>query len=197
MLLLTSWRGRLHGMVLPIACLLSVLWAAALAYHASHDFALSLVTNLEIARNAGWSAFLITLLGLNRDGFFNGRMNPAMSIIVALYVGCVIAAFYAHGNLGIFPAHTSDYTNSIITSVAMALLEMILVEQLYRNTPVKQRWGIKFACLGMAVFLVRLIVRGNPIGAGTSRASRPRRKRMDIPGITPEASNARDQGLVG
>lgn len=149
-LLLTSWRGRLHGMVLPIACLLSVLWAAALAYHASHDFALSLVTDiLEIARNAGWSAFLITLLGLNRDGFFNGRMNPAMSIIVALYVGCVIAAFYAHGNLGIFPAHTSDYTNSIITSVAMALLGMILVEQLYRNTPVKQRWGIKFACLGI------------------------------------------------
>ena len=79
-LLLTSWRGRLHGMVLPIACLLSVLWAAALAYQASHDFALSLVTDiLEIARNAGWSAFLITLLGLNRDGFFNGRMNPAMS----------------------------------------------------------------------------------------------------------------------
>ena len=73
-LLLTSWRGRLHGMVLPIACLLSVLWAAALAYHASHDFALSLVTDiLEIARNAGWSAFLITLLGLNRDGFFNGN----------------------------------------------------------------------------------------------------------------------------
>ncbi len=149
-LLLTSWRGRLHGMVLPIACLLSVLWAATLAYQAAHSFALSLLTDiLEIARNAGWSAFLITLLGLNRDGFSKGRVNPAMWIIVALYVGSFIAAFYAHGNFGAFPPHTSDYTNSIITSVAMALLGMILVEQVYRNTPVKQRWGIKFACLGI------------------------------------------------
>ena len=31
----------------------------------------------------------------------------------------------------------------------MAVIGMILVEQLYRNTPVKQRWGIKFACLGI------------------------------------------------
>ena len=31
----------------------------------------------------------------------------------------------------------------------MAITGMILVEQLYRNTPAKQRWGIKFACLGI------------------------------------------------
>ena len=31
----------------------------------------------------------------------------------------------------------------------MAILGMILVEQVYRNTPVRQRWGIKFACLGI------------------------------------------------
>src|SRR5690554_7161307 len=28
-----SWRGRSHGLVLPVACLLSALWAAVLAYH--------------------------------------------------------------------------------------------------------------------------------------------------------------------
>ncbi|PTR14123.1 putative PEP-CTERM system histidine kinase [Nitrosospira sp. Nsp2] len=148
-LLLTSWRGRLQGIVLPIACLLSVLWAAALAYQASQDRPLSLLTDLlEITRNAGWSAFLITLLGLNRDAFFTGRVNPAMSIIVSLYVGCVIAALYGHGDFT-FSGVQADFTYSIIASVAMALLGMILVEQLYRNTPVKQRWGIKFACLGI------------------------------------------------
>jgi uncharacterized membrane protein required for colicin V production len=84
-LLMTSWRGRLHGVVLPSACLLSALWAAALAYQASQNHSLSLLTDiLEIARNAGWSVFLISLLGLNRTGFFPGNMNPAMSIIVAL-----------------------------------------------------------------------------------------------------------------
>jgi putative PEP-CTERM system histidine kinase len=149
MLLMTSWRGRLHGVALPSACVLSALWAAALAYQASQNHSLSLLTDiLEIARNAGWSAFLISLLGLNRNGFFPGKMNPAMSIIVALYMGCVIAAVYAHGNFTFSPAE-ADFTYSIIASVAMAILGMILVEQLYRNTPVKQRWGIKFACLGI------------------------------------------------
>ena len=148
-LLLTSWRGRLHGIVLPVACLLSVVWAGMLAYEASQHHPLSLLTDiLEIARNAGWSAFLIILLGLNRDGFFTGKMNSAMSIIVALYVACVVVALFAHGDFTSSPAQV-DFTNSIIASVAMAILGMILVEQLYRNTPVKQRWGIKFACLGI------------------------------------------------
>ncbi len=63
--------------------------------------------------------------------------------------GALLLPFMRMATLAFFHAQRSDYTNSIITSVAMALLGMILVEQLYRNTPVKQRWGIKFACLGI------------------------------------------------
>ena len=37
----------------------------------------------------------------------------------------------------------------VVGRVAMAVMGMILVEQLYRNTPAKQRWGIKYACLGI------------------------------------------------
>ncbi|SEP41225.1 XrtA/PEP-CTERM system histidine kinase PrsK [Nitrosovibrio sp. Nv6] len=150
-LLLTSWRGRLHGIVLPVACLLSALWASLLASRATHDLALSLLTDmLEILRNAGWSAFLITLLGLYRqeDSPFP-KMNPAMAAIVALYTGCIIAAFYSHGNFDFSSHETIDFINNIVGSLVMAILGMILVEQLYRNTPVKQRWGIKFACLGI------------------------------------------------
>ena len=42
-----------------------------------------------------------------------------------------------------------DFKTSILISVVIAIVGMILVEQLYRNTPSKQRWGIKFACLGI------------------------------------------------
>jgi uncharacterized membrane protein required for colicin V production len=52
-LLLTSWRGRLHGMMLLVACLLSVLWSVFFAYQANQNAPLSLSSDmLEILRNA-------------------------------------------------------------------------------------------------------------------------------------------------
>src|SRR5687768_13486043 len=150
-LLLTSWRGRLHGMVLPIACCLSAFWASLLAYQAAQNPPLTLLTDVvEILRNAGWSAFLITLLGLYRHGnSLVPKLSPAMAAIIALYIGCLIVALYSHGDFDFSSHRTIDFINSIVGSLAMAILGMILVEQLYRNTPFKQRWGIKFACLGI------------------------------------------------
>ncbi len=151
-LLLTSWRGRLHGIVLPVACLFSALWATALAYQATQPLPLSLLTDvLEILRNAGWSAFLITLLGPYReiDSSSTPKVRPAVVAIVVLYIGCLSVAVYSHGNFGFLSHKTIDFINNIVGSLAMAIIGMILVEQLYRNTPIKQRWGIKFACLGI------------------------------------------------
>ncbi|MGH8761681.1 MAG: XrtA/PEP-CTERM system histidine kinase PrsK, partial [Nitrosospira sp.] len=151
-LLLTSWRGRLHGIVLPIACLFSALWAATLAYQTTHIPRLSLLTDvLEILRNAGWSAFLIMLLGPYQEAGLSSkpRVRPAVAAIVTLYIACLTVAVYSHGNFDFLSHQTVDFINSIVGSLAMAIVGMILVEQLYRNTPIKQRWGIKFACLGI------------------------------------------------
>ena len=38
---------------------------------------------------------------------------------------------------------------SVAARVGMAVLGMLLVEQLYRNKPEQERWAIKFACLGI------------------------------------------------
>jgi len=67
-LLITSWQKHLHGMALTIACLLSALWAATLAYQATaQEQQISLFTDfLEILRNIGWTTFLVILLGLFR-----------------------------------------------------------------------------------------------------------------------------------
>ncbi len=151
-LLLTSWRGRLPGIVLPIACLLSALWATILAYQAAQTSPLSPLTDvLEILRNAGWSAFLITLLGLHRhaDSSSPRRVRPAVAAIAALYIACLAVTLYSHANVDFLSHNTGDFIKNHVGSVAMAIVGMILVEQLYRNTPAKQRWGIKFACLGI------------------------------------------------
>ncbi|HKX53986.1 MAG TPA: XrtA/PEP-CTERM system histidine kinase PrsK [Nitrosospira sp.] len=151
-LLLTSWRGRLHGMMLSVACLLSVLWSVFFAYQADQNAPLSLSADvLEILRNAGWTGFLIVLLGLHQQekNSSTARASPAVTAIALLYIGCLFVAAYSHGEDDFASHATSDFTSNIIGSLAMAILGMILVEQVYRNTPVRQRWGIKFACLGI------------------------------------------------
>ena len=151
LLLVTSWRGRLHGIVLPIACLLSAFWASLLAYQANQNLPLSLLTDtLEIARNGGWTVFLIMSLGLYRkDDSSIVKISPVLVAIMMMYIGCFIVALYSQADFDFSSDKTIDFIDNIAGSLAMAILGMILVEQLYRNTPVKQRWGIKFACLGI------------------------------------------------
>jgi putative PEP-CTERM system histidine kinase len=149
--LLTSWRGRLHGMILTVACLLAALWAATLAYQVARGRPLSFLSDiLEIARNAGWSVFLIMLLGpfQKMDASGSVRIRPFVLPITAFYLLLVMMAIYIHG--GDSPPQGSLAFMTVITGrVAMAVMGMILVEQFYRNTPAKQRWGIKYICLGV------------------------------------------------
>ena len=143
-LLLTSWRGRMYGMVLTVACLLSVLWGAALTYQAIEEIPRLLFSDiLEILRNAGWSIFLVMLLmPFWQTGSATQRNMVVMTVIIALYLAFCFVVFYSYQDGG-NPDH------SIVIGVAMAIIGVILVEQLYRNTSVKERWGIKFACLGI------------------------------------------------
>ena len=146
-LLLTSWRGRMYGMVLTVACLLSVLWAAALTYQAVQEIPrLMLADILEVLRNAGWSVFLVMLLMPFRQASSKTsntvqRNTVVMTVIAGLYLVFCLIVLYAYQN--------GKPDHSIVIGVAMAIIGMILVEQLYRNTSVKERWGIKFACLGI------------------------------------------------
>ena len=155
-LLLTSWRNRLHRIALAFACLLTAIWAAAIAYHvASGRPMLLLADALEILRNAGWTFFLLMVLGRVRQekavSLFRGK--SAAMMIGAFYTLLLLATTYNH----LAPASSFDkldFLISIAGRVVMAVLGMLLVEQLYRNTPVESRWGIKFACLGIGGLFV-------------------------------------------
>jgi putative PEP-CTERM system histidine kinase len=157
-LLLTSWRGRLHGIVLTIACLLSALWAIAIAYQvAAYKQPISLHTDiLEILRNASWMIFLVVLLGPFRQISHSSsrQIKPTVIYGIAVYLALSFISLYSHGEIDGNHSGLLDFKTSILISVVMAIVGMILVEQLYRNTPLKQRWGIKFACLGIGGIFV-------------------------------------------
>ena len=152
-LLLTSWRGRLHRIALTIACLLSVLWAASISYQvSSYGQPISLLTDiLEILRNASWMFFLVVLLGPFRQisHSFSRQLKPTVVYGIAVFLVLSFISLYSHGEINSSYSGLLDFKTSILISVVIAIVGMILVEQLYRNTPSKQRWGIKFACLGI------------------------------------------------
>ena len=147
--LLTSWRGRTHGAALTAACVLSALWAAAIVWESAHGMLWSAVTDaLEILRNAGWSLFLVVLLGNYRDpkSRLPYKLRPALlgaALCYLLFLGTVSAGYWDLAlltDLGLAP---------VAARVGLAVSGMLLVEQVYRNKSVQERWAVKFACLGI------------------------------------------------
>ncbi len=151
-LLLTSWRGRMHGMALTIACLLTVLWASTIACQLLWESSLSMLADiLEIFRNAGWSFFLVMLLWpfQQKEPSSPLRVSPFAVAIAVFYLALLFATVFLHWDNDETSGSSFAFLTIIIGRVAMAVVGMILVEQFYRNTPVTERWGIKYLCLGI------------------------------------------------
>ncbi|MGZ3237689.1 MAG: XrtA/PEP-CTERM system histidine kinase PrsK [Burkholderiaceae bacterium] len=149
-LLLTSWRGRLHGTVLTIVSLLTCVWAATVAYQSLLGHPISLSTNLlEVLRNAGWSILLLTLLGhFHQPAPFSFSRIPRLAFVVIASYFVILAATISSYWMDELPFVIRILT-SVMGRIALAVVGMLLIEQLYRNTPTKERWSIKFACFGI------------------------------------------------
>ena len=140
LLLLTSWRGRLQGALLVAACIVTVIWALVVAYHAPRGYPESfLVPTLEIIRNAVWFAFLIRLLHPIEIAVPMSAQLKILTIIVLGLCTLLLAFLYVGSSI---------YVN-ILGNVFLSIIGLGLVEQVYRNTVPERRWALKFLCLGI------------------------------------------------
>jgi len=143
---LSGWRGRAQRITLSAACLATALWAAMLAWEAFRQVPLSpLSAMLEVVRDGAWSLFLVALLGHWRGE--DGKPRRSLVAAAACY-GALILFLLAgswHGALlsafGSLPV--------LASFVGLSVYGMLLVEQVYRNKTIEERWAIKFACIGV------------------------------------------------
>jgi putative PEP-CTERM system histidine kinase len=150
-LLMTIWRGRMYGVALIIACLTTTIWAATLAYNIfNHEGSAFSTQIVELLRNASWSVFLLLLLGPFQKKGDQSPIKLKISVvnISLFYLLLLLSTIYLGWNSDSFRYEISFYSG-IVARVALAVIGMLLVEQYYRNTPVKEQWGIKFLCLGI------------------------------------------------
>jgi len=142
-LLVTTWRGRVPGMLLAAGSLATVVWAGVAAYLAARPNAGMLAAEvLEVLRSAIWLAFLLVLLGYTQKEV---RHLRRAAVGLAAFCGVVLAATLFSGVV----SDTWLGTFGILGRLVLAVIGIVLVEQLYRNVQPQQRWGIKFLCLGL------------------------------------------------
>jgi putative PEP-CTERM system histidine kinase len=148
--LLWSWRGRTHGAALTLACLLTVLWSGAIAWQAAHLILWSRLTGvLEILRDAGWSAFLVALLGHWRSpaSALPFGLRPALALAGVFFL--LFALLTALGYCDLGALSKAGLVPGVAGSVGLAVFGMLMIEQVYRNKTMQERWAIKFAILGI------------------------------------------------
>ncbi len=160
LLLLSLWGIKKYstGLLFFNAVLFSCIWAFYTSYNLYNDeLYSSSILPLETLRNLAWYIYLLAMLN-NMSGLsesLKGTGQQLINLFKSKYSSAVII-----GSLGVFvveliPELQFKITQLIgidfrlIAHVSFAIIGLILIEQLYRNTISEQRWSIKFICLGL------------------------------------------------
>ncbi len=144
-LLVTTWRGQKIGAFLIAAVAVSVVWSALLtAYIAYGSLDSSLIALFDALRLSAWIAFLVVLvsrIGVIRSLLIASIIIPATIVLVIGF----FASGYVPSGIGDSVANKMFLPGSLLLS----LLGLVLIEQLYRNSPPESKWSLKPLVLGL------------------------------------------------
>ena len=142
------------------AILFSMLWCANIV-RATQDSQFFIADTLvfETLRNMSWFLWLAILLSKQRyDNSYHFILHSKLALAIGLFF-VLIGIIEAFPDLQGLIRLNMNSDPRILAHVLFAVLGLILIEQLYRNTPLPQRWNIKYICLSLAaLFLLDLIV---------------------------------------
>ena len=146
LLLLTSWQGRSQGARLVVACAVTAAWAALLALGSSRvDLSLPMVMLAESLRYGAW---FVVLTGLTRSAGLAGGLSRAVHLT---WMSGVALAFGLRALVGAGVPVPAPMLLIIGAGLLMALLGLVLLEQVYRNSRAQGRYAIKFFVIAMGV----------------------------------------------
>ncbi|MFP4648763.1 MAG: XrtA/PEP-CTERM system histidine kinase PrsK [Halorhodospira sp.] len=144
-LTLALWRDRPGALSVVVASLLTAGWAAELVDHSLQDGTGGplLASGIwELLRVAGWFAVLLVIL--NRMHGHTRRSRRTLRHWAAIFGSFLLLMLVpvVGPEIGLAGLYS-------LMLLLMAIAGLVLVEQVYRNTPEQERWGIKLLCLGV------------------------------------------------
>lgn len=155
-LLLAADQGHRIGRLLIAAAAMSALWfALGAAYYSGHDIGVRIagLTYLELLRDLAWIAFLAAVLLSSDDPGFRARIR----IIVATAVAAILLAALFSQSAIVLPGALSEAASlrkaAALSLLLIAIIGLVIIEQLVRATRADARWSIKHLSLGLgAIF---------------------------------------------
>ncbi len=140
-------RGRV-GLVLIGAILLTALWAATIASFPAIPFS-RMAGGLELARDAAWYGFGLFLLPPPTSG-----LRPFRQTLLALGLLCAILAVFAVFTDAVPEGDLAITSPAIAARLGFAIANLLLIENLYRNTRIEQRWHINLLVIAIGALFV-------------------------------------------
>ncbi len=150
-LLLVNWRGQLIGGLLILSSILSTFWFSSIAYNAaSGDIPLMWIKIAETLRDAAWLSFLYLILKQRPESSLSARFKFLVpAAILGLTLSIILVTLFVSQTGIISVVGIEKISVNYIGYLLIALLGLLLVEQIYRSTLPSARWAMKFLCLGI------------------------------------------------
>jgi len=153
LLLLTTWRGRLFGTLLLLAVVMTSLWAISAAWLAGFGTTPAGVAYrlFEALRYMAWYGLLLSLL----TPFEGAKKGLRRAVPLVLAFPPLVLLFYLASDWFIeYIPHPAGADIRIVGHVAMAIIGMVIVEQIFRNTHKEQLWRVKHLLLGISAIFI-------------------------------------------
>ncbi len=155
LVLMTGQRGRPHKVALMVASLVSSVWMAITAYLASHDSSLAISYLLEPLRNLALLAFLVHILSAaySKPAEAVRYRRRTLSVLAAYTLFLVMMVVFRIVSGGAMSAPAGlDFL--LAGFLVMAIVGLVLVEQLIRNARSESRRSVKYLCMGLGALFV-------------------------------------------
>ena len=147
-------HNRSLAVPLLVASVLTAVWAGVIAGSTLLLYPqIKLMQLAEVARNAAWYFLLLRVIGLRLQGtdhiLASNRWIPWWGIGIAVVLALLLATPSLTGALSL----PDNLDSNIVFSIwlVMAILGLLLLEQIFRNSNEGERWSSKHLCLGLGI----------------------------------------------
>lgn len=141
-LLALAWRGQRNGALLILAVAVTTLWSGLLAFAAwKHALPFHWLLLAEVMRYGAWLVFVGALFrAWHVSGLLRGFRVMGQVLWIGLAAYCLVPILVpatAHG--GLF-----NISVPLVGMLLLALVGLVFLEQIFRNSEPRQRWALKF-----------------------------------------------------
>jgi putative PEP-CTERM system histidine kinase len=147
-------RDTPFGITVVAASSLSMLWAGVVTVGTVLEYPpVKLMQLTEVLRNSGWLFLLLQMTSLRFGGeenvLFERRWVPTFLIAIT----AILAVLFLTPSLSRhFSLRADLYTDiAFATWLAMAIIGLLLLEQIYRNATPDEHWSLRYLCLGLGI----------------------------------------------